>query len=507
MFDEWAHPACYTYKTLQDDPNIREFWGLSLDKMWSGLFPTSGGLGGAIWGYIDETFALPEPHDGTSYWKEFAHTAKPENFRGNCVGYGEWGIVDVWRRPKPEFWSTKKAYSPVKLLTTRLTGFTSGEPLVLPLYNRFDHTDLNELKIRYTYHGEEKEIAATSVAPHQKGRLILPAEDWKEGDECLIRFFTCDGQLIDAELLTLGTPRVNFPSRQQATAGLQGLETADRLIIRGAHFEIPFDKQTGLIAGAVSGGTVVIGQGPFLHLDINLNHLIGAEVRKRADNFQTTPADWKKERFTYEEKSDRIIVRLTGYYQDIKADIRFSVFPDGRLEINYLTEGEPNGYLRESGLRFELPSALDRLSWKRKGYWSYYLPDALSGNEGDISLYATRQVAYGKQPRQGWAEDTHDYYYWADAGIDCRRPLTRKAKSMKENIYYYTLTTSASEKTETGFSVVSADASVACRLNKNREEQLSLFINNRWDYPEIAWGNYCKTLEASPCFGRIVIQF
>ena len=20
-----------------------------------------------------------------------------------------------------------------------------------------------------------------------------------------------------------------------------------------------------------------------------------------------------------------------------------------------------------------------------------------------------------------------------------------------------------------------------------------LYINNRWDYPEIAWGNYCKT--------------
>lgn len=27
--------------------------------MWSGLFDAPGGLGGAIWGYIDETFALP----------------------------------------------------------------------------------------------------------------------------------------------------------------------------------------------------------------------------------------------------------------------------------------------------------------------------------------------------------------------------------------------------------------------------------------------------------------
>ena len=507
VFDEWAHPACYTYKTLQDDPNIREFWGLSLDKMWSGLFPTSGGLGGAIWGYIDETFALPGPREGRAYWKAFAHTAKPENFRGNCVGYGEWGIVDVWRRPKPEFWATKKAYSPVKLLTTQLAEFTSGEPLVLAVYNRFDHTDLNEIKIRYTYDGKEKEIAAPSLAPHRKGKLIVPAEPWKAGDQCLIRFLTADGQLIDAELLTLGAVRIELPSRQHPGDGLQLTETADRLILQGDHFEIPFDKQTGLIAGAVSDGTVVIEQGPFLHLDINLNHLTGAEVRKRADNFQTAPADWKKEQFTYEKKNDRVVVLLTGYYREVKTDIRYSVFPDGRLEINYQTEGEPNGYLRESGLRFDLSSALDRLAWKRKGYWSYYLPDALSGNEGDISCYATRQAAYGQLPRQAWAEDTHNYYYWADAGIDCRQPLTRRAKSMKENIYYYTLSASSAAGTaQAGFSVVSEEASIACRLNKNKEEQLSLFINNRWDYPEIAWGNYCKTLEASPCFGRIVIQ-
>lgn len=150
LFDEWAHPACYTYKTLQEDPNIREFWGISLDKMWSKLFNTSGGLGGAIWGYIDETFMVPELKVGEPYWKTFARTAKPQEFQGNCVGYGEWGIVDVWRREKPEFWSTKKAYSPVRLSVGKILGFTSGERLIVPVHNRFDHTNLSEIDIRYT---------------------------------------------------------------------------------------------------------------------------------------------------------------------------------------------------------------------------------------------------------------------------------------------------------------------------------------------------------------------
>jgi hypothetical protein len=149
LFDEWAHVPCYTYATLRDDPNIREFWGVSLDKMWENSFSASGGLGGAIWGYIDETFMLPEPKAGKPTWKEFAKR-EDEEYTGNCVGYGEWGIVDVWRRQKPEFWATKKAYSPVRLTACQITEFTPGERLLLPVHNRFDHTNLNEIIVGYT---------------------------------------------------------------------------------------------------------------------------------------------------------------------------------------------------------------------------------------------------------------------------------------------------------------------------------------------------------------------
>lgn len=503
LFDEWAHPACYTYKTLQDDPNIREFWGISLDKMWSGLFPTSGGLGGAIWGYIDETFALPAPKMGTSFWKEFAYTAKPKDYQGNCVGYGEWGIVDVWRRPKPEFWATKKAYSPVKVLLTEVPDFTAGQRLVLPVYNRFDHTNLNELKVRYTYKGIEKELSPLALAPHQKGMLVIPAESWENGEPLLVRFLTTTGELIDAEQITLGSKTVEMPKRRTGNT-LEIDETADRLIVRGNGFEIPFDKSTGLISQATSNGKVIIESGPFLHLDINLNHLTGAEVRKRADNFKTVKADWKKRQFAYEQKDDRVVVSIAGRYGQVEVDMYLSVFADGRMEMDYLTDGEPNGYLRETGLSFHLPATIDHLDWNRKGHWSYYLPGAFAGNEGSTSLYVSRQSAYAKEPVQEWQHDTHNYYYWADAGADCKQPLTSMAKGMKENVYYYTLSTTAGQAR---LSVVSPDQSVACRLSKQANEQLTLFMNNRWDYPEIAWGNYCKTLEATPCYGKIIIQF
>ena len=507
LFDEWAHPACYTYATLQEDPNIREFWGHSIERMWSGLFDAPGGLGGAIWGYVDETFMLPEPKVGTAFWKEFARTAKPEDYQGKCVGYGEWGIVDVWRREKPEFWAAKKAYSPVRLMTTEVASFLSGQRLLLPLYNRFDHTDLDEIKIRYTYKGVEKELPAPSIAPHQKGLLVIPAEAWEEGELLSICFYTATGELLDAEQVSLGSDyhvRLADSEASPVNGVLQVEETAGMMTIKGDGFEIPFSKETGLISNATSKGQVIIEKGPFLHLDINLNHLTGAEVRKSARKFLTSDSDWKKQSLTYTRKEGAVEVALSGFYQDVQTDILIRISPAGEMNVSYVVAGQPNGYLRETGLSFYLPERLDYLQWERKGMWSCYPEGAFAGNTGETSLYNPKQVRYGENPAQPWSADTHNYYYWADAGANCDCPLTQMAKGMKENIYRYTLSATG---VKAGLTVCSPDASLACRTSKRGDGQLMLYINNRWDYPEIAWGNYCKTLEAVPCYGEMKIRF
>ena len=507
LFDEWAHPACYTYATLQEDPNIREFWGHSIERMWSGLFDAPGGLGGAIWGYVDETFMLPEPKVGTAFWKEFARTAKPEDYQGKCVGYGEWGIVDVWRREKPEFWATKKAYSPVRLMTTEVASFLSGQRLLLPLYNCFDHTDLDEIKIRYTYKGVEKELPAPSIAPHQKGLLVIPAEAWEEGELLSICFYTATGELLDAEQVSLGSDyhvRLADSEASPVNGVLLVEETAGMMTIKGDGFEIPFSKETGLICNATSKGQVIIEKGPFLHLDINLNHLTGAEVRKSARKFLTSDSDWKKQSLTYTRKEGAVEVALSGFYQDVQTDILIRISPAGEMNVSYVVAGQPNGYLRETGLSFYLPERLDYLQWERKGMWSCYPEGAFAGNTGETSLYNPKQVRYGENPAQPWLADTHNYYYWADAGTNCDRPLTQMAKGMKENIYRYTLSATGGGA---GLTVCSSDASLACRTSKRGDGQLMLYINNRWDYPEIAWGNYCKTLEGVPCYGEMKIRF
>ena len=94
-------------------------------------------------------------------------------------------------------------------------------------------------------------------------------------------------------------------------------ETADMITVKGNGFEIPFSKETGLICNATSKGQVIIEKGPFLHLDINLNHLTGAEVRKSAQKFLTSDSDWKKRGLTYTRKEGVVEVALSGSYKDV----------------------------------------------------------------------------------------------------------------------------------------------------------------------------------------------
>jgi len=501
LFDEWAHPACYTFETLRRDPNIREFWGKSIDLMWNGVYQSPGALGGAIWGFVDDIFELPKPKLGTAFWKEFAHTQKPWEFQGECVGYGEWGIVDIWRRKKPEFWATKKAYSPVRISIDKITNFFAGSRLTIPVSNRFDNTNLSEIRAFYSHNGIKKEIQLPALNPHENGIIIIPADNWKDGQQILFEFYDAKNGLINSDCVTLGNENIKYPEALKESK-LSVNESNGFITVKGDNFEIPFSKETGLIENAKADGKILIEKGPFLNLFVSYNNRTNPELRKNADTYLSSDSDWVKTSFSYQQKSDGIYVKLTGTYKNILVDYLIKVMSNGMINVDFNAENAPNGYCRESGICFKISKEFEGLKWNRKAYWNIYPENSFADREGSALLYNSKQTAYGVKPVQDWQDDTHDYYYWSDAGANCMKPLTQKAKGMKENIYFYTL----SDKENHQLSVISTEASIACRLNKLANEQLILFANSSWDYPEIGWGNYAKMIDSVPCYGNIMLM-
>ena len=115
LHDEYAHGPCYDLPEQMRDPAVRDFWGESIKRFWESIFTTDGALGGAIWGGIDDVMITP---DGYTQW--------------------EWGIYDGWRREKPEYWLTKKGYSPIRIEASRCP--TRGRAIRCPCRSRTGST-------------------------------------------------------------------------------------------------------------------------------------------------------------------------------------------------------------------------------------------------------------------------------------------------------------------------------------------------------------------------------
>lgn len=486
IFDEWAHVACYNNFTIKEDPNIRDFWGRSLDSMWTRVYEADGGLGGAIWGMIDETFMLPDTLPGfNNWWGIVDPHVIPAEYSGHTVGYGEWGIVDTWRRKKPEFWNTKKAYSPFKIVKTRFSPEEANGPLNVPVYNRFDHTNLSELKIKYRYRGKNHLADKINLGPHQKGTLVLHSGKWLPGEPIYLEARDGNGRIIDQYTLRIDEEKMETgPPETNSSLAVTG---SDSTLTVGCNNNISlvFDKTTGQLRSIMNKWDKMNLSGPFFNLRSRGRSVIYSyhEIREYKG--------WKLLGFSWEESAGRVIIHSTGLCADsIEVDLMTTIMADAGMTIRYSASGIPAGYIRELGIGFNLENAIDAISWKRDPYWSYYPEEHLSSAEGTSALYPTKLKSYRSTPPKDWAFDTKSFYYDGTVDEDADNRLVNRAKGTKENIREYSLLKDGSKVL-----TVTSDGQAHCRLSKTGDT-LRLFISSEMDYVDLSWGNYQRNIAA-----------
>ena len=477
LHDEWAHVACYDTSTLKTDLNIRNFWGESLKKMWDACFDSDGGLGGAIWGYIDECFMLPD----------------------TVVGYGPWGIIDTWRRKKPEFWLTKKAYSPVRVQQTRFESCDHHKDLIVPLYNRFDHTNTKELRIQVTSVGTKHMIAAPDIPPHTKGTLRLPP-NVLVGKEVKLTFFDQRNLVVDEELLTFATekrPSALRPKRIRVS------ESPTSIGATGDGFTLTFNKQSGLLENGLVDGTRVILSGPYLHLVGS-----GGPISWIADSvLDLTGAQWQLGELNFQQSQEDLRVFVHGRSGTIDVHFEIVVSGNGEIQTSFEIPTLPEKF-REVGIRYLLDKGLDSLSWKREGLWSLYPDDHIGRSIGTASKFAlaAQREDYRVKPTQSWSLDTKDFYLYGKEGRQTGHtfPVPVDFRTTKENILHFTLTDA---RLQYGIRVTS-EATVAARAVVNADGTTTLVVMNEWNYSDLRWGNYERVKELPPHFrGEIHMQF
>ena len=490
LFDEWAHVACYNNFELKEDPNVRSFWGQSLDSMWTYLFETEGGLGGAIWGMIDETFMLPEDLEGfNQWWGILDKNIIPATYEGPCIGYGEWGIIDTWRRKKPEFWATKKAYSPTKIYSKQINDFETGQALKIPVHNRFDHTNFSELKIEWEYGNQSGELPEFDLEPHQKGTLTFPANNWNTEEKLNIQFYLNDTFLVDEYKLQIGQKSLKLPTCK--TGNLSISDVGDIKMVAGKHYTLEVDTKTGLIQNVKAGEDLLLKSGPYLNLRIP-----GESVQYSTIQMNDWAKNWECTNFSFIEEDGIAKISAHGKY-DKKIEFSYSILMDenGVLVMDYMAGNLEEGKsIQEAGIKFIAGDNFKKLAWERNPYFTAYPEANMGSSVGEVSLFEKPAMFYRQKPGHRWEMDSKGFYYF---GLERALPYTNIVRGLKENIFSYSL------KTDKSILTIFSDGTQAGRFDEIKGEN-TLIVNDLWDYNSLLWGNYNKQINSKSIYkGRV----
>lgn len=369
LHDEYVHVCCYNREELRRDPSVRTFWGEGIRIFWDNIWNTEGALGGAIWAGIDET----DIYDG-----------------GNTQL--EWGIIDVWRRRKPEFYMVRKGYSPIKILHSELKA--EEKKALLVLENRFCHTDLSQVEMRWKYGEcsgslylpaavpgkaikvvlplEQAALPLKEALPEEAVRAALPLEETAAGkvlspaeampgEGVWLQFLDAMGNCVDEMLVTereyakegstpAGEDMTEASPAQRPTAGTFGasvsiLEQPGETIVEGGSFRFVFNRENGLLKGLwmkENGGA---------EADLKSEQRQGAKQQREPKQLLLTGGpllnvpylklgEWYLTSFDVNKTQEGASVRTRGGYRDtLTMEWRILIHGDGSFVTEY-TIGE-----------------------------------------------------------------------------------------------------------------------------------------------------------------------
>lgn len=398
LHDEFALPACYNRDQQKNDPAVREFWGESIRRFWDKMWRTPGTLGGCVWSAIDQV----NVYDGGS-------------------DAMEWGLLDVWRREKPEYYHVKKAYSPVRM---GLEPEQGENGLVFPLENRFNHTNLAELTVDCKVNGNPVSCDLPSLKPGEKGALVIPG-DYSQGDTVEIAFLS-GGQTVDEEKVLIG----GCQEAETAVSGAVSMEeTGDAVTVNSGDASFRFSKKSCLLEEAKVGGATALVGGPFLSFT-------GIRL-----------PDWEGEAFCARMEQDGAVVCLKGRYGHV-AELTYTITisGSGAFETQYTIDalhmpmprtvkanvGLDVGGLDELGVYYLAPESFDALSWERDALWSVYPADHIGRPSGTAAKDGGEVPAFGEKPENSWMQDQVSYALYGKYDLPLRG--TNDFRSMKHHI-------------------------------------------------------------------------
>jgi beta-galactosidase len=385
------------------DPGERDYYIQPLIPVWDAVQASKNVQASIIWAWVDDAFLVP----GRDSEYGRGSIVRPLHFLDHIykmpgrgiVGDAPWGIVDGWRRKKPEFWNVKMLFSPVHMRDRDLPAWRPGTSASFTVDNRYEFTNLSELTLNWNV-GKQHGTLHPDVPPKSKGHISIPVGPETEPGEVLsLEFLDSKGQLVMPHRMQLGTPSVPAVAVHNASplryvhqpSWLGG--PMERFI--GDNFELAFDGNNGRIRRALVNRHSVLYDTPKLHV---------LPIEATLQEFPMLESWRLSKPLDIHAVSDGYEVVETGSYRDFSGELRFLITPAGGLRVHYdFNYNGSDTRAREVGLQFGVPLWCDKLQWHRRGEWSVYPDDHIGRNDGIALAHAPGPQTV--PPRQPFALD------------------------------------------------------------------------------------------------------
>ena len=388
VFHGWGDLAI----SLELDPGMHDYWVTGVPDVIRACFETENQVGTMIWAWVDDAFQIPGR--GIGYWRRgltpIRYTDAVYGGPGHgYVGDTVWGIVDGWRRPRPEWELCRQVYSPMQIPAAPL----DPGPVRVPVFNQnvFENLDIYECRWRI---GDRGGVVRADVPPRSGGTLVIP--DNAGAEETLeLRFF--DGyRLVNtfrlpfkprpAEAWTMGAPARIAGEKDRYLSG------ASVVYLRGRNTELAYERVSGELMWGLAANTQVLLKGPALHV-------LKSEAPAGED-----PAGWK---FTAETHGDGRVRWEGTFGKEWKGGYDVRLDMEGHAEFAYeFTYLGPDLWVRELGLKFDLPLSFAKLEWDRRAEYTDYPSDHIGRPRGVAEAHpaVAQTVPPGSRP---FALDDH----------------------------------------------------------------------------------------------------
>ncbi|MBN2651246.1 MAG: hypothetical protein JXR63_02605 [Spirochaetales bacterium] len=372
LFGEYSHVNVYNRQELVSDPGLREQWGEYFFAMWEKMYAADGIIGGAIWSGIDDYFVMD---------------------KDTAVGYGPWGVIDGYRRKKPEFWNVKKTYSPFR----QLVAATDGR---IEIAHRLKFSQPGDYRwFGIDESGREDEIFPTKI---DENSIIFEKSALAKFDYFEVRNrnnLTIDAFSIKEKVATL--PAADYSWKLTRSGKVAEISSGNlTLKIEGNQFK-----------SVKSGGVDVKFENPRFTIVPLKGEGCFPAFRNNIEPSESTAVVKANLITEISEADGKIIVKILEKNSLGSGAITLTFGKDGiAVVFDFAFSQVVN--IREAGLKFITGTEMKSLSWERSNFFTYYPADHI-GRLSGTALLDYPSASYGTvpfaQPKNSFARDNSAY--------------------------------------------------------------------------------------------------